>query len=384
MPPVEPPWPTPWSPSTPTPTTRPCSRPASWPRRPTPATAWSPCSRPTARPATPTARPTGAGEALGAAAPDRGRGRRPPCSASTAVVFLGYGDSGSGPRRRGRPAGCVLGGADVDEAAERLAAVLREEAADVLTVYDRYGGYGHPDHVQVHRVGLRAAELAGTAGGARGHHEPRAAAGRRRAGRRPRLRARAQLPARDVRRLVPARRRDHHVVDVTGQLDRKRAAMAAHASQATSAEGRTPAQPGRVASLPDDYFALAFAKEWFVRRSAAPGRPSTTTCSPAWHEHALTPTSRPQRRRPSETPTTTSSSSAGSSRRSSASPRGPVGDRDRAVGRRRGGDLRRRAAAGHRELATRRSGTSSAPSGRGRSCSSRSCGSSTWPPTPAC
>src|SRR5260370_26920661 len=51
--------------------------------------------------------------------------------------------------------------APVDEAARRLAAVLDEENADVLTVYDDNGGYGHPDHIQVHRVGLRAAELAG-------------------------------------------------------------------------------------------------------------------------------------------------------------------------------------------------------------------------------
>ena len=54
------------------------------------------------------------------------------------------------------------GDADVEEAAERLAAILREEDADVLTVYDDHGGYGHPDHIQVHRVGRRAAELAGT------------------------------------------------------------------------------------------------------------------------------------------------------------------------------------------------------------------------------
>ena len=44
--------------------------------------------------------------------------------------------------------------ADVDEAAARLAELLREEDADVLTVYDDHGGYGHPDHVQVHRVGV--------------------------------------------------------------------------------------------------------------------------------------------------------------------------------------------------------------------------------------
>ena len=40
--------------------------------------------------------------------------------------------------------------------------MLREERADVLTAYDPAGGYGHPDHVQVHQVGARAAALAGT------------------------------------------------------------------------------------------------------------------------------------------------------------------------------------------------------------------------------
>src|ERR671935_24443 len=52
--------------------------------------------------------------------------------------------------------------ADLDEAAGRLAAILQEERADVLTVYDERGVYGHPDHIQVHRVGHRAAELART------------------------------------------------------------------------------------------------------------------------------------------------------------------------------------------------------------------------------
>src|SRR6185503_10477061 len=50
----------------------------------------------------------------------------------------------------------------VEEAAGKLAALLVEERAEVLTCYDDNGGYGHPDHIQVHRVGMRAAELAGT------------------------------------------------------------------------------------------------------------------------------------------------------------------------------------------------------------------------------
>ena len=43
-----------------------------------------------------------------------------------------------------------------------MATILRDEHADVLTVYDWHGVYGHPDHVKVHTVGHRAAELAGT------------------------------------------------------------------------------------------------------------------------------------------------------------------------------------------------------------------------------
>ena len=61
-----------------------------------------------------------------------------------------------------RRAGCGSSRAADEEAAERLAAILREEQADVLLTYDRNGGYGHRDHVKVHQVGARAAELAGT------------------------------------------------------------------------------------------------------------------------------------------------------------------------------------------------------------------------------
>jgi LmbE family N-acetylglucosaminyl deacetylase len=77
------------------------------------------------------------------------------------VEFLGYEDSGMmGEPTNDNPA--CFWQADLDEAAERLAAILRDEDATILTVYDDHGGYGHPDHIQVHRVGVRAAELAGT------------------------------------------------------------------------------------------------------------------------------------------------------------------------------------------------------------------------------
>ncbi|QRN80876.1 MAG: PIG-L family deacetylase [Nocardiopsis sp. BM-2018] len=75
------------------------------------------------------------------------------------VVFLDYADSGmTGWEQNGHDGSFWR--ADVDEAAARLAGVLVEESADVLTTYDWHGGYGHPDHIQVHRVGTRAAEMA--------------------------------------------------------------------------------------------------------------------------------------------------------------------------------------------------------------------------------
>ncbi|MBT2415932.1 N-acetyl-1-D-myo-inositol-2-amino-2-deoxy-alpha-D-glucopyranoside deacetylase [Streptomyces sp. ISL-12] len=54
--------------------------------------------------------------------------------------------------------------ADVDEAAALLVEVIREVRPQVLVTYDPDGGYGHPDHIQAHRVAMRAAELAAEAG----------------------------------------------------------------------------------------------------------------------------------------------------------------------------------------------------------------------------
>jgi N-acetyl-1-D-myo-inositol-2-amino-2-deoxy-alpha-D-glucopyranoside deacetylase len=50
--------------------------------------------------------------------------------------------------------------ADLDEAAARVAAVIREVRPHVLVTYEPGGGYGHPDHVQAHRVAMRGAQLA--------------------------------------------------------------------------------------------------------------------------------------------------------------------------------------------------------------------------------
>jgi LmbE family N-acetylglucosaminyl deacetylase len=77
------------------------------------------------------------------------------------IAFLGYLDSGMAGEPTNEAPGSFAS-APIEEAAERLAAILREEDAEVLTIYDENGNYGHPDHIQVHRVGVRASELAQT------------------------------------------------------------------------------------------------------------------------------------------------------------------------------------------------------------------------------
>jgi len=50
--------------------------------------------------------------------------------------------------------------ADLTEAADHLVTIIREVRPQVLVTYDQFGGYGHPDHIQAHRVAMYAAQLA--------------------------------------------------------------------------------------------------------------------------------------------------------------------------------------------------------------------------------
>lgn len=74
--------------------------------------------------------------------------------------FLGrYRDSGMmGTEPNNRP-DCFWQ-ANLDEAAAKLVKIIREVKPQVLITYDEFGGYGHPDHIQAHRVAMRASELA--------------------------------------------------------------------------------------------------------------------------------------------------------------------------------------------------------------------------------
>jgi LmbE family N-acetylglucosaminyl deacetylase len=54
--------------------------------------------------------------------------------------------------------------ADLDEAARRLVWFARRYRPDVITTYNDFGGYGHPDHIRTHEVAVRAFARAGDAG----------------------------------------------------------------------------------------------------------------------------------------------------------------------------------------------------------------------------
>jgi N-acetyl-1-D-myo-inositol-2-amino-2-deoxy-alpha-D-glucopyranoside deacetylase len=81
--------------------------------------------------------------------------------------FLGgagrYRDSGMmGTPANGHPR--AFWNADLDEAVAQAVAVVREVRPQVVVTYDENGGYGHPDHIQAHRVAMAAVEAAADAG----------------------------------------------------------------------------------------------------------------------------------------------------------------------------------------------------------------------------
>ncbi len=77
--------------------------------------------------------------------------------------FLGYRDSGMmGTDDNAHPD--AFWNAELMEATGRLVRLIRRYRPEVVTAYDPYGGYGHPDHIQVHRVGTAAFFGAGDVG----------------------------------------------------------------------------------------------------------------------------------------------------------------------------------------------------------------------------
>jgi LmbE family N-acetylglucosaminyl deacetylase len=189
------------------------------------------------------------------------------------VEVLGYADSGladdptpaSPPGRLPR-----LADAPIPAVAALLAELLREEGADIVTGYDANGGYGHPDHIAVHHIAAAARELAGT----------------------PLLleatvpRDRLLAAARRLNRLLPPARRIDlapwahaysaaadvtHRIDVRRYARARRAAMRAHASQATADSGARTL--GVFTKVPPPLFGAVFGREWYRQPGLAVARP---------------------------------------------------------------------------------------------------------------
>jgi N-acetyl-1-D-myo-inositol-2-amino-2-deoxy-alpha-D-glucopyranoside deacetylase len=73
---------------------------------------------------------------------------------------LGYRDSDMMGRAGNLDARCFWQ-ADLDDAARRLVWLVRTHRPHVITTYNEYGGYGHPDHIRTHDVAIRAFPRAG-------------------------------------------------------------------------------------------------------------------------------------------------------------------------------------------------------------------------------
>jgi LmbE family N-acetylglucosaminyl deacetylase len=173
------------------------------------------------------------------------------------VEMLGYRDSGM-MGTNGNDDPHSFWRAERREAANRLAAILAEESADVLTVYDDHGGYGHPDHIQVNRVGHLAASLAGT-------RRVLEVTMNRDLIRKMRLESNAgeelataaQQDDPGLERIGTPDAAITTRIDVSPWIEVKRTAMQAHQSQITSESWFLQLDPTQ--------FAAAFGVEWFVR-----------------------------------------------------------------------------------------------------------------------
>ena len=170
------------------------------------------------------------------------------------VHFLDYLDSGMMGEPTNDDPACFWR-ADVEEAAASLAALLGVEGADALTIYDEWGTYGHPDHIQVHRVGRRAAELAGLAPDRvfeatinRTRVKELQAVEREKGG---------DEEAPDLDHLGVPDQMITHEVDVSAAAERKRRSMAAHRSQIADDDWFMQLSPER--------FRAVFGVESYIR-----------------------------------------------------------------------------------------------------------------------
>ncbi|MHA6629685.1 PIG-L family deacetylase [Pseudonocardia sichuanensis] len=204
------------------------------------------------------------------------------CYASAAAIgakrveFLGYTDSGMMGEASNNAPFCFWQ-ADVAHAARRLAVILDEEEPDILTIYDDNGGYGHPDHIQVHRVGRRAAELSAVPVVAQGTiNRDWMVRGMRGMAESGQLPEGWKAPDFDQPTFGKPESEITHRVDAVDYVEQKKASMRAHASQMSPEHF--------LITMPDPLFAMGMGTEFYIVDHAPSG-----AAAPELFEELFTP-----------------------------------------------------------------------------------------------
>ncbi|MPQ99532.1 GlcNAc-PI de-N-acetylase [Modestobacter sp. I12A-02628] len=178
------------------------------------------------------------------------------------LELLGYADSGM----TGWPSNDAPGSfwsTPVEEAAARLAELIRRYQPDVVVTYDENGFYGHPDHVQAHRVTMAAVATTGSVAKVYWTTAPSsfmesfaemAAAGG----------ITFDEPEQEMPEIGLPDEEITTWVDVSAEVGRKRRALAAHSSQEDAAF---------FLRIPEDMFARAMGTEHFLRVHDTTGAP---------------------------------------------------------------------------------------------------------------
>lgn len=179
--------------------------------------------------------------------------------------WLGYRDSGmAGTPDNDHPQSFHR--ADLEQAARRLADVILEVRPAVVVSDPADGTYGHPDHIKAHQVTVRAVALAAARGWTVAKRYETALPRSRVVELARRLRALGRgspFAVEDAPRWGRPDEEITTVVDVRPWLDRKRAAMAAHASQI--------GPESFFLNLPEELVPEVFGWEHFVWVGAPPG-----------------------------------------------------------------------------------------------------------------
>jgi LmbE family N-acetylglucosaminyl deacetylase len=186
------------------------------------------------------------------------------------VELLGYHDSGM-PEWPYKERPDVFCNVPIEEPVARVSELLKLYRPDVVVTYHDMGGYNHPDHLRAHQVTVRACDLAGDEGPAKLYFIARRPRDWERL--RERLRqAGMEVPApRERRNDEEWRRRMEEIeqlitttVDTSAVADKKRAALAAHASQLDQSWW---------VRFPPEAFSEVFGEETFIRSRDRTGAP---------------------------------------------------------------------------------------------------------------